>query len=616
MNRVLRRATTMVAALALGVACAVPATANETGLSGTVTDEAGTPVAACVSVYDEGYDWVDAACTEDGAWNLPDVPDGTYRVRVDGQGTHLGEWAHDATDFWDATPVSAPGTVDVALTLGGVLTGTLTDADGNPVVDASVTASTAEVEEPVEYASTDADGTWSMVVRPGAYKVQMSTWAAVLWAFGASSHATATTLDVAPGATVRVDDHFKPAAKVAGRITEAKTKRPVEGACATLLPLAGDESGQEFGRGCADATGAYELTAWAEGSFLVLFTDPSGRFAAEYLGGTTSPRQARAVTVVGGRTVQASAVLDIGAELVGRVVDAGTGAPIPDVCPSAHIGRTWAYVPGQVSSCTGENGTYRIGGLPADPTTLMLSPPWKSGLAQTWYLGATDLASATLLRPRAGRITTLADTRLTPGGTVSGQVTDGLGNPVQGVHVNLMGNYGGRSGGCENPLCGYTDENGFYEIKAPAGTYRPFFWSYDGGWAPEWSGDSSTRAAAAPVTVTSGGQTSLDAQLDQGGVVTGSVVTATGGRPSFYVLGTIWTEAGDYIGDFDAYDGSDFTFRSSALPAGRFRLVADLYDGTSGSSTRVWYDGSTTEAGATLVPLSLGEQLDITFHLP
>lgn len=617
MHRAVRRVAAVLATATLGAALlASPATASESGLSGVVTDEAGAPISACVTVYTTGYDYAGSACTaEDGTWEVPDLA-GTYRVRVDGYDGYIGEWAQDAKEFFDAADVVAPGTVDVSLTRGGTLTGTLTDGDGSPVPYASVDAYDASDQNAVEYGSTDENGVWQLVVPPGGYKVQMSSWPAEVWAFGATSYATATTIEVAAGATVQVDDHFPKAAKVTGRITEAKTKRPVAGACATLLPLTGYESGESFGSGCADETGAYSFDAWAAGSFLVLFNDPTGRFAAEYSGGATTLKQAKAVKITAGRTTTASATLDIGAVLTGRVVDAATGVGISDVCPSAHEARSWAWTPGQAPTCTGEDGTYRLGGLAADPMSLLLTPGWQSGLAQTWYLGASDPAASTVLKPKVGRVTTLQDTRLARAGSVSGHVTDGLGNPVPGVYVNLNGSYGGRSGGCESQVCGQTDENGNYTIQAPPGTYRPIFWSYDGGWAPEWSGDATTKADAAIVTVLSGEDTNLDAQLAQGGQITGSIVTADGSTPTLYVAGGVFTETGDYIGDFDAFEGNGWTFTSSALPAGHFRLAADLYDGSSGSSTRVWYDGSTTEAGATLVPLSAGEVADITFHLP
>jgi protocatechuate 3,4-dioxygenase beta subunit len=615
----LRRVAAVLASTVMGAALlAAPATASETGLSGVVTDESGAPISACVYAYSLDYEYAGSACTvEDGSWEIPDLA-GTYRVRVDNyDGGYIGEWAQDAKEFYDAVDVTAPGSVDVALATAGVLTGTLTDGDGAPVPYASVSAHEASSEwAEVEYGSTDENGLWRLAVRPGDYKVQMSNWPADLWAFGATSFATATTLQVAAGATVQVDDHFPKAAKVTGRITEAKTKRPVAGACATLLPLTGYDSGDSFGSGCADETGAYSFNAYAEGSFLLLFNDPTGRFAAEYAGGATTLKQAKAVKVAAGRTTTASASLDIGAVLTGRVVDAASGAGIADVCPTAHAARSWDWLPGQAVTCTGEDGTYRLGGLAASPMSMLLTPGWQSGLSQTWYLGASDPATSTVLKPKVGRVTTLQDTRLARAGSVSGRVTDGLGDPVAGVYVNLDGRHGGRSGGCESQVCGQTDENGNYTVQAPPGTYQPIFYSYDGGWAPEWSGDASTKASATPITVTSGEDTSLDAELAQGGHISGTVVTAAGDTPSLYVAGAIFTETGDYIGDFDAYDGNGWTFTGSPLPAGNFRISGDLYDGTSGSSTRVWYDGSLTEAGATLVPLSLGETTDITFHLP
>lgn len=619
MRHVLHRVTAVVAALVVGVASAATAStaaAAEAGLSGVVTAEDGTPIAACVTVYDLGYDYAASTCTQDGLWALPELVDGSYRVHVDGEGGYIGEWVQDASSFDEAADVVAPGTVDVALSLGGVLTGTLTDAQGEPVEGASVTAHDPAILSGEETSYTGPDGDWTMVVRPGAYKVQMSNWPAEVWAFGASSFDTATTIEVAAGSTTRVDDQFEAVALVKGRITQAGTKRGVAGACATLVSLAGSPDGDTFGSACADATGAYELTAWATGTFLVRFTDPGGRFAAEYSGNSTSLRQAERVRVVAGRTARASAALDVGAVLKGRVLDADSGEGIAEVCPSAHRGRSGPYVAGQARTCTDETGAYQIGALPAAGTTVALSPRWDSGMAEVWYRGTTDRANATVVYPKVGKVTVLRDVLLEPGGTVTGMVTDGLGNPVPNVHVDLMGNYGGRSGGCENPLCGFTDESGYYSVQAPAGTYTPFFWSYEGSWAPEWSGDASTKAAATAITVESGAETSLNAVLDQGAQVTGNVVAADGSLPSDYALGLVFTEAGEYIGDFDAYDGSNWTFRSSPLPPGSFRLRVESYDEATATSTSSWFDGSTTEAGATLVTLSQGEVRDLTYHLP
>lgn len=183
--------------------------------------------------------------------------------------------------------------------------------------------------------------------------------------------------------------------------------------------------------------------------------------------------------------------------------------------------------------------------------------------------------------------------------------------------MNLDGRYrGGRSGGCDGPHCGTTDDDGRYTIAAPPGTYRPIFYNYQGGWAPEWARDAQTKALATPVLLTSGRDIRLDATLEQGGTIRGSVVEADGSLPTDYVVGGVYTEDGDSIGDFDAYSGNGWTFTSSALPPGRLLLRADLLDEETGESTTSWFDGASTEKSATLVPLSKGEVKDIVFHLP
>ena len=599
----------------LGLVVVPTAAQAEGGLTGTVTSTSGEPASACVSVYDLDYNYVAGTCTEpDGSWAIPDLADGVYKVSIEAFDGYLSEWAHDASDFESAVEIAAPGVVDTQLERASTLTGTLTDSTGSPVEWANVTATGVETDTEVASTSTSSDGTWSLAVPAGSYKVRMDKWPAVVWAFGADSHATASVVTVGTGETTQVNDSFPQAATVTGTITDARTHRPIPGACAQLTSLDGYGT-DGFGSACADDAGRYTIEAWATGPMLVLFTDPEGRYAAEYSGNTTNLKRAKPVTVNAGTTT-VSAALEPGARLSGRVVSSVDGLGIENVCPSAHGARSWSWLPGTVRTCSDTSGTYTLAGLPSDPISVLLTPQWHSGLAQTWYFGATDVTQATVLRPRAGQTLNLKDTVLAPAGRVTGIVTDPAGNPLPDVLVNLEGNYGGRVGGCDGQLCGRTDEFGRYEILAPPGTYRPIFWTYEGHWAPEWSGDATTKQSATPVTVVSSADTTLDAQLASGATIEGAVVTATGGLPTQYALGLVFTEAGDYIGDFDAYAGSGWTFHSSALPAGSFRLKIQLYDEATGTSTDSWYDGSTTPEGATLVPLSQGEVASIVYHLP
>ena len=107
--------------------------------------------------------------------------------------------------------------------------------------------------------------------------------------------------------------------------------------------------------------------------------------------------------------------------------------------------------------------------------------------------------------------------------------------------------------------------------------------------------------------------TSYDAILQPGAQITGSVVTADGQPTTDYWVGLIWTTSGDYIGDFDVYNGN--TFSSTSLPPGDFKLELTRYT-DAGQGETVWYDSATSEADATTVSLDRGEQREITIHLP
>ena len=224
MQLALRRVAAVLATTVMGAALlAAPATASETGLSGVVTDESGAPISACVYAYSLDYEYAGDACTaEDGSWEMPGL-DGTYRVRVDNYGGgYIGEWAQDAREFYEAADTTAPD--------GRRGPGPGRHPHGHPHGRRRPAGGVrlrrrlrGERPVPVEFGSTDENGNWQLTVPPGAYKVQMSSWPAEIWAFGASSHATASTIEVAAGGTVETN-HFKPAAKVTGRITEAKTE--------------------------------------------------------------------------------------------------------------------------------------------------------------------------------------------------------------------------------------------------------------------------------------------------------------------------------------------------------------------------------------------------------
>jgi carboxypeptidase family protein len=619
-HRVFRRAAAVLAATTLGAALlASPASAADTGLSGVVTGSDGTPLSTCLEVVSPTGDYAGTTCTDEfGAWSLPDLPDGDYKVWIGGVDFFAGEWFDDAVDFDLATVVTSPATLSTTLELQGRLSGTLTDADGAAVPFTNVTVvDTAGTEVANSY--TDDQGSWTVLVGPGEYKVHFSGYPVSQWAFGAADEGAAAVLSVTAGETTAVDDHLLPVTTVSGTVTDTKG-RPLENICASLVNPDDFTPWDSFGQSCTGPDGRYEVVPWgAAPAATVWFQDFSevAVYAAEFAGGAYDVPGAQRIDLSGGDVV-VDATLAVGGVITGKAVTERKPNGIAGVCPSAYAGHTGDQLWGAGTTCSGANGVYRLTALPPGDTAVLLQPNFRSGVSDEWYQDADSQATAKLAKVSLGATTTLKSNKFVPGGTLTGVVTDTSGQPVVGAYVYLEGRYPGRAGPGEGRFVAQTDAAGRYTMIAPAGTYTPFVDApYEAGLAPEWSGNAVTRATAAPVVVRDYRTSTFDAALVPASHITGTVVNADGSAPSpeTYIAGYIYTQSGEYIGDLDAWVDSDFRFFGSNLPAGSFRIRADVIDQNTGDSSSVWFDGVTTEGGATLVPVGPGETTDITFHL-
>lgn len=609
------------ATLSLGLLTAAPASAAATGLEGTVVDDTGTPVSTCVSVYDADASWVDSACTDDaGHWALPGLADGEYRLEVSGTDTLVGEWFDDATDLDSATPVSAPGVADSVLATGARVGGTFTDADGTaaPFVDVQVTDPQGALL-PGGSTSTGEDGTWSTLVRPGPVVVHFSSWPVEQWAHQKTALEDADVIEAVAGDTTTVDDSLLRVPKITGHVTDT-AGRPLAGICASLLDAAAYEAGNDYGSGCTDADGRYEITPWGATSdgLTVYFRDTTDRpvYAPEFAGGAY--RVERAATVPTGTDQVVDARLAKGGVITGRVATRTGDASIKGVCPSVWRDRSAKQFYGYGSRCSTQDGTYRVTALPPGSYTVRFDPDWSSSFVQQWYRDASDQRSAELVPVTLGRTTSLRTQRFVEGGQVTGVVTDTRGRPVAGAWVYVSGRNPGRAGPGEGRFNAQTDARGRYTVTAPAGTATPLVIPPgDADLAPQWSGGARTSATATPVTVRTRRTVRLDFRLVPAATISGQVVLgpeSSAGSP--YVVGQVYTGTGDYIGDFDAGPFNDYRIDARLLPAGRLVIRAAVLDESTGASREVWFENATSRADATRIPTRSGATTTIRWALP
>jgi hypothetical protein len=589
-------------------------------LEGTITDAAtGDPMDGCVTAYlAETYDYAGSACSDQqdgnrGRWTIYGLPTGvTYKLEVSSyDGVHLGEWAQDATDFATAHEYVTPATVDVALATGATLTGTLRGTDGQPVQDGSVEIEPAD-GSPSSYTWVEPDGTWRSVVAPGDYRVHLWSGNASQWAVGASTRDGATVFSVGAGETVDASDQLLAGARVEGTVTSAATGAPVEGACVDVIRTPVVDWPETAGQACTDASGHYEADLWdGVGTFTARISDPEGRFVQEYYDDHAVLADADSFTVSRGTPTVVDAALAAGSTITGLAVDAKLGTPLAGACPDAWVGHAGAQVEGQVPTCSDASGRWSIRGLPAGSYAVHLGMgqgPYPSG--DVWAFKAHSQATADLVTVKAGATKTIRNVKIDPPVTISGRITDPFGNPVEGATVNPRGLLPDRSGECFD--CATTDADGRYTLgPIAAGTYRPVVYAAAGdGWAPEWSGNSTSYEGATALTIKPGRSATFPAQLVPASTLSGELVEADGSPAAGGWIGFVESPTGRHLGDFDVFGGN--TFGRVVLPAGDVRIHLENHE----TGQEAWYDSATTESAATLVTLKEGEDRRVTIHLP
>jgi hypothetical protein len=139
------------------------------GISGTVTDDAGLPVREiCVSAFDQEENLLDEVYTAgDGTFFLS-LPPGDYRINYfDCLGQYEEQWYDGVTDIEDATAV-AVGQGEVVAGIDaelvqlipfGSISGTVTNEAGEPIPDICVSAIDEDTGS-YGMGSTDQDGTY------------------------------------------------------------------------------------------------------------------------------------------------------------------------------------------------------------------------------------------------------------------------------------------------------------------------------------------------------------------------------------------------------------------------------------------------------------------------
>ena len=333
--------------------------------------------------------------------------------------------------------------------------------------------------------------------------------------WGNASQDGATNVDVVDGATTSgIDGMLSAGAHVRGTITDTNGD-PLEHVCAGAL---GQYDTVAVTRSAADGT--YDLLA-PEGTRVVGFFDCwGGNLVSQFWDHVANQNEATPLVLTIGAPVDGiDATMVEGGRILGEVTDEVTGDPLQDVCVNVSAG-SW-----HGGRRTQSDGTYDIGTLPPGSYDVSFvdcsSSPTHGGTIRSGIVVV------------AGENTTLdVALGLEAPGSIAGHLTTSFGTPLEGACVAVLSGFDG-----EPRFAGPTGPDGAYEIDGiGTGSYFVGFFGCDGNhpgnlmpdplhpgvtYHPQWYANAFLGVnpdpwadGATPVTVQSGGQTTIDNCFD------------------------------------------------------------------------------------------------------
>jgi uncharacterized surface anchored protein len=575
-------------------------------ISGTATDEAtGEPLERiCVYAFDTdterfaGFARTDAA----GRYAIEGLPSGDYEVEfIDscgGPGDYLTEWFDNKPSFstGDHVTVTAgdetPG-VDAALTVGGSISGTVTDdATGAPIGEICVRAFDSATNASGS-ATTDAAGKYTVTrLASGNYRVLFSDFCDDSVDYVTEFYNNARTFSqadlvtvVAPDDISGIDAALALGGSISGTVTDESTGEPLQGICVDVF------SPDSEGFTITDATGRYKAGGLPSGDYSVQFfdsCDESTDYAPEFYNNRSTGNADLVPVVAPADTPGIDAALALGGSISGTVTDEVNGAPLRNICVEALDATTGSF--GDFAS-TDDAGTYRLGGLRSGDYKVQFSDfcDDEVNLATEWFNNKRTFSGADKISVTAPSSTASVDAALGLAGSISGTVTDeATGQPLGNICVDAFDPSTGdfMSGAV-------TDQAGKYSVEGlPSGDETLLFSdqcdeSIDHAF--EFYNDRSNFGDADPVSVTApNDMTGIDAALVLGGSISGTVTNEVSGAPLRDICVDVFDAAGFSV-SFALTDATG-AYTAAGLSSGNYEVEFSDFCDSSVDFIAEWFD--------------------------
>jgi hypothetical protein len=459
--------------------------------------------------------------------------------------------------------------------------------------------------------SSRRDGSYDFagLLLPGRYLVQFTSgcpnggnYAPQYWEHAASPD-RATVVRLRAGQSVTgINGRLGPGGELSGTVRAAGTGTPLAGVCVFVTSV--KPAGLYQFRAVTAADGRYSLNALATGRYQLQFEPDCGN-TGNFL--PLFPRGSVQVTA-GKRTAGVDAGLPPGAEISGVVTGPGA-SPLAGICvyDDSNIPATQ----------TGADGSYSITRLEPEPQYLAFEAGCGStgSYAPQYYPGQANPAATTPVNLSAGQVRSGVDASLSPGGQVTGVVTDPARQLLQGICVtvlppsalvpdnqNLFIPFNP-----EIPVVGTARTHaGSYQIGnlAPGLYYAEFSPCGGSRYPPQWFKDQGAFGRASLISVSAGAATSgIDAVLPSSGTISGTVTDHE--RRISGVCVSAYNVAGQDWMTVRQASSRRGTYKITGLAPGRYAILFANCAPGSAFATQ-WYPAAASQRAARAVLVRSG----------
>jgi len=299
-------------------------------LTGKVRNSDDEPIPrAMVTVYpaasDRKLEPAFAVTEPDGSFSVP-LAEGEYLVQFRAAEGYLTQWSGNRPTRSEATPVTISNKegakkLDVVLSRGGSISGTVKNRAGAGIPGVSVSATDAATGDHGESAMTDAAGKYQIqALVSGSFRLAADGSNAGYIEAKLPQPVTVTV----PAAIENVDMVLVQGGAVSGKVTDPEGNPMLGVDVSAYDPVTWDEIGSAY----TGSDGQYKISGLPENSYHIRFNKSDSKYAVQWYKGKLRREESAQLGVVGTGTITGiDATLFSGVALTGTVTDA-SGAPL------------------------------------------------------------------------------------------------------------------------------------------------------------------------------------------------------------------------------------------------------------------------------------------------